>query len=236
MGQSEMVLPRHERGLEASVKDATNAHQSLARAATIGRRPDMRPSKPPALATWMLEHFALGRDREVLAGDLLEEFQRRRSVAWYWRQVLWAIVVGLSKRLRAEWAEIGFALVWTWVVFTVGGLLPRSMVIWAFSHRWPESRIYLIGVIFATSAILLSLGLGLYLQMMRSFDLQGFARGVLVVVLGSALHSASLPLVRVRSRNVAVVLLIRGVPVFFILLAAIWRARRRLNCSNSRLA
>jgi len=38
---------------------------------------------PPALATWMLKHLVLGKRNEALEGDLLEEFQRRRSASWY---------------------------------------------------------------------------------------------------------------------------------------------------------
>ncbi len=41
----------------------------------------MNASKPPALATWMLEHLLWGGRNEALAGDLLEEFQRRGSSA-----------------------------------------------------------------------------------------------------------------------------------------------------------
>jgi len=66
----------------------------------------MRSSKPTALATWMLEHLLLGDRNEALAGDLLEEFQRRRSVVWYWRQVLGPILVSLSNELRAEWVTV----------------------------------------------------------------------------------------------------------------------------------
>jgi preprotein translocase subunit SecY len=46
----------------------------------------MRSTEPPRLATWLIEHT--GRDRTSLAGDLLEEYRRGRSTAWYWKQVL----------------------------------------------------------------------------------------------------------------------------------------------------
>ncbi len=42
-------------------------------------------SEPPALATWLLEHIRFSNTDEALAGDLLEEFTRGRSAAWYWR-------------------------------------------------------------------------------------------------------------------------------------------------------
>ena len=60
-------------------------------------------SEPPALATWLLEHIRFSNTDEALAGDLLEEFTRGRSAAWYWRQVLLAIVVGFGKEVRIHW-------------------------------------------------------------------------------------------------------------------------------------
>ena len=54
----------------------------------------MTDLRPPALATWLLKHAARGND--ALVGDLLEEHGRRRSLVWYWRQVLTAVVVNRS--------------------------------------------------------------------------------------------------------------------------------------------
>jgi preprotein translocase subunit SecY len=55
----------------------------------------MTAIRPPALATWLLKHAAGGND--ALVGDLLEEHRRRRSDAWYWRQVLAAVALNLSR-------------------------------------------------------------------------------------------------------------------------------------------
>lgn len=44
---------------------------------------------PPRIALGLLERFA--PDSTALAGDLLEEFARRPSRAWFWSQVLAAI-------------------------------------------------------------------------------------------------------------------------------------------------
>jgi len=46
----------------------------------------MRSSEPPPFAAWLIEHT--GRERTVLAGDLLEEYRRGRSARWYWKEVL----------------------------------------------------------------------------------------------------------------------------------------------------
>jgi hypothetical protein len=59
----------------------------------------MREIEPPSLATWMLRHCIPGRRNEALAGDLLEEFRAGRSIAWYWRQVLDAIVLGCTREI-----------------------------------------------------------------------------------------------------------------------------------------
>jgi len=43
-----------------------------------------------------------GCRNDALSGDLLEEYNLGRSGAWYWRQVLVAIVVGFGKEVRAH--------------------------------------------------------------------------------------------------------------------------------------
>ena len=43
----------------------------------------MKRSKPPALATWLLEHAWFSATNSVIAGDLLEEFNRGRSATWH---------------------------------------------------------------------------------------------------------------------------------------------------------
>jgi hypothetical protein len=47
--------------------------------------------EPPTLATALLHRLAL--DNEPLAGDLVEEFQRRRSRLWLWRQLIVALAM-----------------------------------------------------------------------------------------------------------------------------------------------
>jgi hypothetical protein len=53
--------------------------------------------KPPKLATWLLERLTSGYHNDPLAGDLIEEYGRGRSRAWYWRQVLIAILVSTKR-------------------------------------------------------------------------------------------------------------------------------------------
>jgi hypothetical protein len=52
--------------------------------------------RPPRLALVLLSQFV--PEQEALIGDLLEEYERRRSRLWFWRQTLVAVVVGRSSR------------------------------------------------------------------------------------------------------------------------------------------
>jgi hypothetical protein len=51
----------------------------------------MTSPKPPRLAGVWLHRLAL--DNEPLAGDLVEEFRRRQSRLWLWRQLIAALVM-----------------------------------------------------------------------------------------------------------------------------------------------
>lgn len=52
----------------------------------------MRHPLPARVALALLERLA--HRNEPLAGDLLEEYQRRRSAPWLWGQILLALAVG----------------------------------------------------------------------------------------------------------------------------------------------
>jgi len=57
--------------------------------------------KPPRLAEWLLTRAVPGAFADSLAGDLAEEFARRQSSAWYWRQV----AIALAARPRGHLAH-----------------------------------------------------------------------------------------------------------------------------------
>ncbi|HEX4001467.1 MAG TPA: hypothetical protein VHX36_02390 [Candidatus Acidoferrales bacterium] len=66
----------------------------------------MKSSKPPALATWLVEHAAPGKRNEALAGDLFEQFAQGRTSLWYWRQALGATLLAYAKEWRVfAWAS-----------------------------------------------------------------------------------------------------------------------------------
>lgn len=60
-----------------------------------------RPA-PPRLASWLLERFAFGPQRESLVGDIVEQYQQGRSSMWYQRQTLAAVFIGSVTRVRAH--------------------------------------------------------------------------------------------------------------------------------------
>ena len=128
----------------------------------------MTEAKPPALASWMLRHLVLGERTEALEGDLLEEFQRRRSAGWYWRQVLWAIVASIAGELRQHWKllslEAVFVLVWTY--YSLLFLRFAQEGFWALAFE-PHGR-FLFWVLVRCSGILsLLLPLTIYLAVKR---------------------------------------------------------------------
>jgi hypothetical protein len=93
----------------------------------------MKSSQPPALARWLLEHIRFNTD-EALTGDLLEEFSQGRSAAWYWRQVLTAIVVGYGKEVRVHWVLAIRAVVIGLAVSTGASLLLHSLIVTLHQH------------------------------------------------------------------------------------------------------
>jgi hypothetical protein len=46
----------------------------------------MLKTEPPAIATWMLQHFGSSPNNAELMGDLDERYRQGRSRTWYWRQ------------------------------------------------------------------------------------------------------------------------------------------------------
>src|SRR4030095_16256717 len=91
----EALLASHGEGPSRSARCTADLHDVVAGCPSAQGGNGMTPTEPPLMATWLLEH--IGRKNPSLAGDLLEEYRQGRSVAWYWRQVLIAIVLRPSK-------------------------------------------------------------------------------------------------------------------------------------------
>jgi hypothetical protein len=73
--------------------------------------------QPPRLGMLLLER--LGPRNDALIGDLAEEYRRRRSAFWYWRQVITIVLIGAVDDLRQHWLlalrAIGIGWLATWV-------------------------------------------------------------------------------------------------------------------------
>ena len=87
----------------------------------------MTRPQPPRLASWLLHHFASGPRRDSLIGDIVEQYQLGRSLTWYRRQVLAAVVIGSTTHVRTQPRRVLRALVLAatlpWFVATAGLLL-----------------------------------------------------------------------------------------------------------------
>jgi hypothetical protein len=86
----------------------------------------VKPRTPPTLATWLLTRLGDRYRRDALLGDLMEEHRWGRSNAWYWLQVLHALIAGAGNGLRMRWPGIALVVSW-WMV-----LLGLS-----FACHWP---------------------------------------------------------------------------------------------------
>jgi len=161
----------------------------------------MTQSKPPALACWMLDHLLWGGRNEALAGDLLEEFQCRRSATWYWRQVMGAIFASSSNELRADWLmawTIVFTFVWAYALYAIPPIaaqlpLPLSVVtrlLHYFSAHYRGTLIW-YALPYALVDVLpflfhVAVPLAIYLVVARKMNLRAYAWGLCAAVLLTA--------------------------------------------------
>jgi len=113
----------------------------------------MTTSQPPRLATWLLQRWSSGPQRESLVGDLIEQYQRGRSSAWYWRQVLMTVVVGAARDIRDyKWLAVRLILGYYLFTYLEGSLIRwmyNSVGIlvwnWTVSHGWDAARVAWFG-------------------------------------------------------------------------------------------
>lgn len=79
----------------------------------------MTATRPPRLATWVVERFVGGPRRDSLVGDLLEQYAQRRSAAWYWRQVVTAIAVSAARDISAHKRLAVRAVAMGWLAYAL---------------------------------------------------------------------------------------------------------------------
>jgi len=188
----------------------------------------MKASRPPALATWLLEHLLPQGKNEALAGDLLEKFGQQGSATWYWRQVLAAVMVGLLQQVRVRWIAICWAVVYSSAVpWRHIWITPQFQFLFTFpiGLLWPYSLISQVVLFTLLETVLLVIALGLYLATVRHFNARRFLLALLVAlpvlalgVFGSMLLSFALP----QAVYVNLGFIIVRLPLFLGLLVSIW--------------
>jgi hypothetical protein len=183
-------------------------------------------SNPPLLATWLLEHFIRGEDSEALAGDLLEEFGQGRSISWYRYQVLVAILLTLSKKLRARWICFLFAVVVSsavsfrqiWQSFEFEGLFT-----WGIQLPWPASLAFTVALWSASEGMIFFVAFAVYLITIRRFNRRNFSKGALVALVPLSLGNLALPWIWVwHPPMVIFYTVIWRLPLFSSLILATW--------------
>ena len=196
----------------------------------------MRSSRPPALATWLVEHL-ISRDKsEALAGDLLERFSQGRSVAWYWRQALVAIFMDFSKELRILWEAAGFTLVWVSVIaaskqkliYFSHNRLFEAVFGWEVTRAWPVSVIAPITFIVVLTAGPLLVSLAAYLVIAKRFNLRRLFQGLSVGLVGVVLGYVGEMLILVSIGSLAGYVSL-SLPFYFGLLLSMWTARPKIT-------
>jgi hypothetical protein len=103
----------------------------------------MKGSRPPVLATKLLEGLVSGPFADALRGDLIEHYRQGRSAAWFWRQVLVGVFasvvkdIGSHKLLAARSAVAGI------VIYLLSSFPVKWLVHFLASHGWLriESRL-----------------------------------------------------------------------------------------------
>ena len=161
----------------------------------------MNRSKPPALASWLLEHLTRRTQNDALAGDLLEEFRSGRSAAWFWRQVLLAILASVASALRGASFALGFAFLWTlgaplWGRYFFPSQIHKLLQLapsWYAYFQWPWSTIFEISLLSTLTAIPVVVGMSLYIVVSRQFSRRRLFFAVLLAFVLQAARILALP-------------------------------------------
>ena len=103
--------------------------------------------KMPALATALLLRF--GPQDDSFVGDLAEEYSGGRSRAWFWRQVLAAIVMASVRHVDAHPLRTAMAVATGWstallLFFTLGDRVAGPLAGWLWG--WDRQTAYQTGV------------------------------------------------------------------------------------------
>jgi hypothetical protein len=192
----------------------------------------MRGSEPPRAATWLLEHLVPGSMSDALAGDLLEE-SARRGAAWYWRQVVLAIVIGLFRHVCREWVSIAYSFGWLYVseaLIRSGWMYYWPHGPWWVALPWPLSLIVEIASGMITNLVPFMLGLAVYLLIAGRFSFRGFTAGVATAIAALIVSDAGITLL--HGNHHRVYWFLPTLMYTLVLVFSIWIGQRKSLHSN----
>jgi hypothetical protein len=168
--------------------------------------------QPPGLATWVLKRFGSSPNNQAVIGDLAERYQQGKSAAWYWRQVLAAIVISIFNdasspgQLDFRAVIAGWIVFWTLfnALFPLFGRCPVLMCVAGFGSGLlaaARSRHWLSGLLLYTATVhLYWIGLGVtsspYTPVVRLYKVigLGIARSAQITIDGLVVNLAVLTL------------------------------------------
>ena len=151
----------------------------------------MTHTDPPRMAMWMLEHWTPGGRNDALAGDLLEEFRSGRTGAWYWRQVLAAIVLSCLREILNHRTVLLFAAAWSmlapaWVLIVSAVEQHFNLSARIVQLDFPWSTLSDLGLLLVSNLFFIWAGILLYLiphlWLRRRLRFRPLAQGVLASV------------------------------------------------------
>lgn len=126
----------------------------------------MTVKRPPMTASWILVHFS--DSDEGLIGDLFEEYQRRGSAFWYWRQVAIAIGVGFVRGVLNHKLETIQAVFTAFAALVVGGQFVSGPLLRLLSRLvgsslplppWAWNNIFMWGTAIVWFAVAITAGM-----------------------------------------------------------------------------
>jgi hypothetical protein len=103
--------------------------------------------QPPRLATWLLHRFGV---HESLIGDAIEQYDRRRSRRWYWKQVAVAVTFATIENLHVR-VRVGVPLAVICVTSVLFVVLPTpwlrtALTIWVATYACAGLGIVLLSL------------------------------------------------------------------------------------------
>ncbi len=106
----------------------------------------MRSVQPPGFAQWLLKNFGCSPNNEAVIGDLNEQLSTGHSRMWYWRQVLIAIIVSVSKDIWRHKLLALRGLIIGWVLFgyVYGGFSDYALPVFGLVTKSLFDKLYSI--------------------------------------------------------------------------------------------